>query len=1185
MNLIKSYKYILIALFLVFFVGCGNEDGKATSSSIPITTLTKGYLIDSPIKGVTYICENGDVRLTNKDGMFECTQAPITFKIGKLILGKLTAFTADGIVTPQDLLGLDRDNFDNPKLKLLARFLQSLDDDGDISTYINIKQNISNNFIEVQNFYNLKEPDIDFLLYDLGKVFVSEDYAINHLKENKCFLTSCNPINNNDYTKQICEKDGMTIKIYDNDCKSDNCSRWGDINNEEIVRWILEAQKKFKNVYSLTKHNNTLDINITKDINGVRYGAYVNNTNTINLNRKYNNFSKKEWKQHIEHEYFHHYQFYNTDNKIDSYTQTKQGSKGSKGYKRYTAWFMEGSANYVSGQRITKQPPIILESGLTNDTEEFYSDLKKQKTRNNIHYRQWSDNPYTRSYFFEMLNNKCSNFNKTFFKAYFEKIKYEDMQDDKSGIKAVQKVLTEMNCDFGNQLGDDKKSSLDSALLFYQYATAYKNNIYLLTGKEKNNITFARAEELNSSNFNSKVIDMTKKNKPKDSGIPAYGAYSIIINKNIFDKIHKSQLIELNITANKPLTISIVRSGERNDTSLYRINKQPHIYYNTKKQKSFKLTRDEEYFITLLNPTDSHIILKEFTFSLKEKSNLEKFNDALLQYVKNKEKNDNTLIRIQEPFYSSKDNITLGDLDGDGEDEWVITYGWDGTQGVHAQTAYLLIFKKTDDGFKLLVEEPVDLGIYRTRIEEQKLIVNQSVYLDGDPICCPSGDTEKTYSIQWDGETKKWNLIEETENIVDTDRLSEDRIIMVSKRTGNWDIFSSGINGANIINLTNNEAKDNFPDLTKDRRTIVFVSNRDNRDQEIYSMNINGTHLKRLTYSRGEDITPKASPDGKKIVFLSKRDGNYNIYTMDINGNNQTRLTDTKKNESVPSWSPTSNEIVFVSERDGNKEIYIMDSNGENQERLTNNSARDNMPTFSPDGTQISFLSNRDGDFDLWIMNIDGTNAHKITSDNKDEIGWYAWSPDGSRIVYDSKVDGDYEIYSINPDGSDLKKLTDNNFTDQFSSWSWDGNKIIFMTDRDGNMEVYSMDANGNNQINISNNSAEEALPSISPIYGTGGGCFIATAAYGSYLASEVMVLRDFRDNYLLTNSIGKALVEFYYATSPSIADYIAERPILRGVIRICLTPIVYGVKYGYITLILFFIFIFWRVGLFRKTK
>ncbi|MBI4824806.1 MAG: InlB B-repeat-containing protein [Nitrospirae bacterium] len=89
----------------------------------------------------------------------------------------------------------------------------------------------------------------------------------------------------------------------------------------------------------------------------------------------------------------------------------------------------------------------------------------------------------------------------------------------------------------------------------------------------------------------------------------------------------------------------------------------------------------------------------------------------------------------------------------------------------------------------------------------------------------------------------------------------------------------------------------------------------------------------------------------------------------------------------------------------------------------------------------------------------------------------------------------------------------------------------------------------------------------------SGGGCFIATAAYGSYLDPEVMVLRKFRDNYLLTNYIGNAFVSFYYKNSPPIADYISRHEGLKVTTRIALTPVVYGVKYPK-TALIFFVFI-----------
>jgi uncharacterized repeat protein (TIGR03803 family) len=86
---------------------------------------------------------------------------------------------------------------------------------------------------------------------------------------------------------------------------------------------------------------------------------------------------------------------------------------------------------------------------------------------------------------------------------------------------------------------------------------------------------------------------------------------------------------------------------------------------------------------------------------------------------------------------------------------------------------------------------------------------------------------------------------------------------------------------------------------------------------------------------------------------------------------------------------------------------------------------------------------------------------------------------------------------------------------------------------------------------------------------GSGGGCFIATAAYGSYLDPHVKALRYFRDRYLLTCAPGKLFVRLYYRFSPPMAIFIARHETARTVTRLLLSPVVASVEHPFLAFLL----------------
>ena len=90
---------------------------------------------------------------------------------------------------------------------------------------------------------------------------------------------------------------------------------------------------------------------------------------------------------------------------------------------------------------------------------------------------------------------------------------------------------------------------------------------------------------------------------------------------------------------------------------------------------------------------------------------------------------------------------------------------------------------------------------------------------------------------------------------------------------------------------------------------------------------------------------------------------------------------------------------------------------------------------------------------------------------------------------------------------------------------------------------------------------AEKSVEGIEEIKEKGGGCLIATAAYGTELAPQVQFLREIRDNTVMSTSTGAAFMtgfnQLYYSFSPTIADMERENPIFQDAVRVFITPMI----------------------------
>ena len=129
---------------------------------------------------------------------------------------------------------------------------------------------------------------------------------------------------------------------------------------------------------------------------------------------------------------------------------------------------------------------------------------------------------------------------------------------------------------------------------------------------------------------------------------------------------------------------------------------------------------------------------------------------------------------------------------------------------------------------------------------------------------------------------------------------------------------------------------DKFAIKIPNSNRILFVSNKDG-DDEIYSMDSDGKNVKQLTNNEDKDFLPAISPNGLEIVFTSQRDLKDELYKMNIDGSNQIRITNNDRLNNEANWSPDGKKIAFLSQPKLHTPpcLFIMNSDGTGRIKAT----------------------------------------------------------------------------------------------------------------------------------------------------------------------------------------------------------------------------------------------------------
>ena len=262
------------------------------------------------------------------------------------------------------------------------------------------------------------------------------------------------------------------------------------------------------------------------------------------------------------------------------------------------------------------------------------------------------------------------------------------------------------------------------------------------------------------------------------------------------------------------------------------------------------------------------------------------------------------------------------------------------------------------------------------------------------------------------------------------------------------------------------------------------------------------------------------------------------------------------------SWDASSGAdgTVYVGANDNN--LYAIKPDGSQKWSFTTGDCIWSSPAIGADGT-IYVGSNDDN---LYAIKPDGSQKWSFTTGGSVRSS-PAIGADGTIYVGSSDdklyaITGEHDLIISSTAGGSVTAPGEGTFTyDQgkrvtlvaeaeegyrFINWTGDVDTIENINDAETTITM-------ENNYSIIANFEEEPPEEES----SGGVCFIATAAYGTPMAEEIEILSEFRDGYLLTNPLGKALVDLYYGVSPPIADFITEHPSLKPIVRAGLLPAV----------------------------
>lgn len=196
-------------------------------------------------------------------------------------------------------------------------------------------------------------------------------------------------------------------------------------------------------------------------------------------------------------------------------------------------------------------------------------------------------------------------------------------------------------------------------------------------------------------------------------------------------------------------------------------------------------------------------------------------------------------------------------------------------------------------------------------------------------------------------------------------------------------------------NITNNAGYDNQPSFTLDNRSILFTSNRNNKDTNIYEYFLADGKLEQITTSEDNEYTAKDF-DGKTLNFIREgSDQTMTIFKYDRATKQESKALKIKEPVAYYAFNTKGDALVWVR--------YAFFIHWINTEKSVNRFVTDygqpSTPQLIPNTDNFSFIKRLPND-ELWIYEFNPSNqAIRPIVQPKDAKLTYCWLPDGTLLT------------------------------------------------------------------------------------------------------------------------------------------------------------------------------------------